>query len=159
MTIALWTLAVLLIVVGVAGTVLPALPGPPLVLAGVTLAAWIDDFTRIPLWVVVTLAVLTVIAFAVEQLAAIAGARKVGASRLAIIGALIGTVVGIFTGLVGLIFMPLVGAAIGEYITLRDVQRAGTVGVATWLGMLVGTVLKVVIVFVMLGLFLLELFI
>lgn len=159
MTIALWTLAVLMITIGVAGTVLPALPGPPLVLAGVTLAAWIDDFTRIPLWVVVTLAVLTVIAFVVEQLAAIAGARKVGASKLAIIGALVGTVVGIFTGLVGLIFMPLVGAAIGEYITLRDIQRAGTVGVATWLGMLVGTVVKVVIVFVMLGLFLLELFI
>lgn len=158
MTIALWTLAVLLIVVGVAGTVLPALPGPPLVLAGVTLAAWIDDFTRIPPWVPWTLAGLTVLAFAVEHLAALAGARKVGASKLAIIGAAIGTIVGIFTGLIGLLFMPLVGAAIGEYITLRDVQRAGTVGLATWLGLLAGTLAKIVIVFVMLGLFLYETF-
>jgi uncharacterized protein YqgC (DUF456 family) len=153
MEIALWVLAVLLVVVGVAGTVLPALPGAILVFAGVALAAWIDDFARITGWTVGVLGVLTLIAWATDYVAAAAGAKKVGASKQAIIGAAIGTVVGIFTGLVGLIFMPLVGAAAGELIARRDLVRAGKVGVATWLGMVIGTIAKVAIVFVMVGIF------
>jgi uncharacterized protein YqgC (DUF456 family) len=153
MTILLWVMAILLIAVGVAGTVLPALPGVTLVFAGMLLAAWIDHFARIPVWLVVVFGVLTVLAWAVDYLAAAAGARKVGASRLAVAGALIGTLAGIFTGLWGLLFMPLVGAAIGEFIAQRNVRRAGIVGVATWLGLLVGTALKVAIVFAMVGAF------
>ena len=150
MTIALWILAVALIVVGVAGTVLPALPGPIFVFAGVALAAWIDAFARISGW---TLGVLTVIAWLTDYVAAAAGANKVGASRHAIIGAAVGTVAGVFTGLVGLVFMPLVGAAIGEFLARRDALRAGKVGLATWLGMLLGTVVKVAVVFLMVGIF------
>ncbi|HSD44057.1 MAG TPA: DUF456 domain-containing protein [Burkholderiales bacterium] len=153
MTIALWILAVLLIVAGVVGTVLPALPGAILVFAGVALAAWIDDFARISGWTVVVLGVLTLIAWATDYVAAAAGAKRAGASRHAIVGAAIGTVAGIFTGLVGLVFMPLVGAAIGEFLAQKDALRAGRVGVATWLGMVVGTVVKVAIVFVMVGIF------
>lgn len=153
MIVALWVLAVLLIVVGVAGTILPALPGAVLVFAGVALAAWIDDFTRISGWVIGVLGALTLAAWLIDYVAAVAGAKRVGASKEAIIGAAIGTVVGIFTGLVGLIFMPLVGAAAGELIARRDLVRAGKVGIATWLGMVVGTIAKVAIVFVMVGLF------
>jgi uncharacterized protein len=153
MTIALWILAVVLIVVGVAGTVLPALPGPILVFAGVALAAWIDDFARISAWTLAVLGVLTAVAWVTDYVAAAAGAKKAGASRQAIVGAAVGTVVGVFTGLLGLIFMPLVGAAIGEYLAQRDALRAGRVGVATWLGMVVGTVAKVAIVFLMVGIF------
>ena len=153
MTITLWILAVVLIVVGVVGTVLPALPGAILVFAGVALAAWIDDFARISGWTLGVLGVLTVIAWLTDYVAAAAGAKKVGASKYAIIGAAIGTVAGVFTGLVGLIFMPLVGAAIGEFLAQRDALRAGKVGLATWLGMLVGTVVKVAVVFLMVGIF------
>lgn len=153
MTIALWILAVVLIVAGVVGTVLPALPGAILVFAGVALAAWIDDFTRISGWTLGVLGVLTVIAWLTDFVAAAAGAKKVGASKYAIIGAAIGTVAGVFTGLVGLIFMPLAGAAIGEYLAQQDALRAGRVGIATWLGMLAGTVVKVAVVFLMVGIF------
>ena len=153
MAIALWIVAVALIVVGVVGTVLPALPGAILVFAGVALAAWIDDFARISGWTLGVLGVLTVIAWATDYVAAAAGAKKVGASRHAIIGAAVGTVAGVFTGLVGLIFMPLVGAAIGEYLAQKDALRAGRVGIATWLGMLAGTVIKVAVVFLMVGIF------
>ena len=153
MTIALWILAVALIVVGVVGTVLPALPGAILVFAGIALAAWIDDFARISGWTLGALGVLTVIAWLTDYVAAAAGAKKVGASKYAIIGAAIGTVAGVFTGLVGLIFMPLVGAAIGEYLAQQDALRAGRVGIATWLGMLAGTVVKVAVVFLMVGIF------
>jgi uncharacterized protein YqgC (DUF456 family) len=153
MTVILWLLASTLIVIGMVGTVLPVLPGATLAFVGIVLAAWIDDFTRIPLWLLVAFGVLTAIAWAVDYLAAVAGAKKVGASKLALIGAGIGTLAGIFTGLWGLLFMPLAGAAIGEYIAQRDLRRAGRVGVATWLGLLLGTAIKVAIVFAMVGTF------
>jgi len=97
--------------------------------------------------------VMTALAWATDFAAAAMGARKVGASRYAIVGAALGTIAGVFTGFVGLLFMPLVGAAIGEFIAQRDVARAGKVGVATWVGLLVGTALKVAIVFAMVGVF------
>jgi uncharacterized protein YqgC (DUF456 family) len=153
MTIALWVLAVVLIVVGVIGTVLPALPGAILVFAGVALAAWIEDFARISGWTLGVLGALTVIAWVIDYVAAAAGAKRAGASRQAIVGAALGTIVGVFTGFVGLLFMPLAGAAIGEYLAQQDALRAGRVGVATWLGMLAGTVAKVAIVFLMVGVF------
>ena len=81
------------------------------------------------------------------------GAKKVGATPQAVIGAAIGTLLGIFTGLWGLVFMPLVGAAIGEYIAIRDMVQARRVGVATWIGMMVGAVLKIAITFLMIGVF------
>ena len=159
MDIALWILTVLLIVIGVAGTVLPALPGVVLVLAGIILGAWIDDFTLIT---GVTVGIVTVIAIAallIDYFAGVLGAKKAGASREAIIGALIGTVLGIFTGLWGLIFMPLAGAVVGQYLVDRDVIRARNVGLATWLGMAVGMVAKVALTFLMIGIFIAALLI
>lgn len=153
MTVMLWILAGAMIVAGVVGTVLPALPGAALVFAGVLLAAWIDDFTRISGWVVAIMAALTAIAFAADLIAGLLGARKVGASRLALVGAAAGTIAGVFTGLVGLVFLPLAGAAVGEYLARRDLGRAGRVGVATWIGLLVGTAVKVAVVFTMVGVF------
>lgn len=159
MTTALWALSVLLIAVGVAGTVLPALPGAPLVFAGVLLAAWIDDFARISGWTVAVVGALALAAFAADFLAGLLGAKRAGASRLAIVGAAVGTVAGVVTGLWGLLFMPLVGAAVGQFMSDQDAVRAGRVGVATWIGLLVGTVAKVAIVFVMVGVFVVALLI
>jgi uncharacterized protein YqgC (DUF456 family) len=153
MTELLWILAVLLVIVGAAGTVLPALPGVPLIFAGVVLAAWAEDFQRIGGWTLGVLAVLAVIGMVVDYVAASMSAQRAGASRQGIIGAAIGTVAGIFTGLWGLIFMPLVGAAIGEFIAHKDAFRAGKVGAATWFGLLVGTAVKIAVAFTMIGIF------
>ncbi len=150
----LWFLSVALIVVGLAGTVLPALPGTLFVLAGIGLGARIDDFTRVGVGVVAIVGVLAIVAWALDYVAGLLGARKAGASRQAIIGAALGTLAGFFLGLVGVLFMPLVGAAVGEYLAQRDHQRAVQVGIATWLGLMAGLVGKVVIAFVMIGLFL-----
>lgn len=148
-----WLLSGGLIVLGLAGTVLPALPGTALVLAGIVLAAWIDDFTRIG-WVTLTIvAVLAVISWILDYVAGIMGAKKAGASREAIIGAALGTVAGIFMGLVGVFFMPLVGAVAGEFIAGRNRRRSLHVGVATWIGVMVGMIAKVVLAFVMIGVF------
>ncbi len=149
----LWTLAVVLILVGIAGTLLPALPGAALVFAGLLLGAWIDDFTRVSVLTVVVLGVLTVVSWVVDYLAGILGAKRIGATHQAVIGAAIGTVLGIFSGLWGLLFMPLAGAAIGEYLAVRDHVQAGRVGVATWVGMLLGAAFKVAIAFLMIGVF------
>lgn len=153
MTAVLWVIAIALMVVGVVGTVLPAIPGATLVFGGIALAAWADGFTRIPVWVVVVAGILAALTWIVDIASAAAGAKRVGASGWAVVGAAIGTVAGIFTGLVGLVFLPLAGAALGEFAAKRDVIRAGKVGIATWLGLLIGTALKVAIVFAMLGLF------
>ena len=153
MTAILWTVSGALILLGLAGTVLPALPGVTLVFVGIALAAWIDDFARIPVWLLLILGVLTAVAWVVEYAAAAMGAKRAGASRLAVVGAVAGTLAGIFSGLWGLLFMPLVGAAVGEYIAQRDLRRAGRVGIATWIGLLLGTAAKVAIAFAMVGIF------
>jgi uncharacterized protein len=149
----MWILAIVLMVVGLIGTVLPALPGVVLVLAGVIVGAWIDDFAKVPIWVVVVIGVLAMIAWATDYVATVMGAKKAGASKLALLGAAIGTIVGIFMGLIGVLFMPLVGAALGQYLSEKNSKNAAKVGIATWLGLLVGTVVKIAIVFVMLGIF------
>jgi uncharacterized protein YqgC (DUF456 family) len=149
----LWILCAALIVAGLAGTVLPVLPGTVLVWAGIVLGAWIDDFQRVGTTNLVVVTVLAALAWVLDYVAGLLGARRAGASRQALLGAAIGTVVGLFMGVVGVLFMPLVGAALGEYLAQKDQHRAVKVGVATWLGIMVGLVAKVVLAFVMVGLF------
>ena len=83
LTVLLWLLSVALILVGVAGTVLPALPGTLLVLAGIVLGAWIDDFSRVGWPALVLVSVLALIAWALDYVAAVLGARRAGASSRA----------------------------------------------------------------------------
>ncbi len=149
----LWIATAALMLIGLVGTVLPALPGTVLVLAGAVLGAWIDDFTRVSGVTVGIIAAMAVLSWVLEYLAGLMGARRVQASRQALIGAAIGTVVGLFMGLVGVLFMPLVGAAAGEYIARRDELRSLHVGVATWIGMMLGMLAKVALAFMMVGLF------
>jgi uncharacterized protein YqgC (DUF456 family) len=131
--------------------------GHLLVLAGIVVGAWIDDFTRVGWFTVASVAVLAVLAWLTDYVAALLGAKRAGASRQAIIGAALGTVAGIFMGLVGVLFMPLVGAAVGEYMAQRDHGRAAKVGVATWLGLLAGMLAKVVLAFMMIGIYVVAL--
>jgi uncharacterized protein YqgC (DUF456 family) len=155
----LWLLSAVLILLGLAGTVLPLLPGTLLVWAGLLLGAWIDDFTRVSVGAVLFITLLAALAWALDFVAGLMGAKRAGASRLALLGAAVGTVAGIFMGLVGVLFMPLVGAAIGEYWAQRDQQRAAKVALATWFGLLLGMVAKVVLSFVMVGIFLVALWV
>ena len=162
MVTALWILAVLMMIVGVVGTVLPALPGVMLVFGGIVLAAYAEGFTRISGLTVAVLGALALVAFVIDYVASAAAAKKAGASKLGLAGAALGTVLGIFTGFIGLLFMPLVGAMAGEWWALRrqaagdlaaNGKRAFEVGFATWLGMMIGTAVKLALVFVMVGAF------
>lgn len=157
MEIVLWSLAIALIAIGVVGTVMPALPGTVLVFGGMLLGAWIDRFERVGALTLTVLGVLTVLAWIVDYASGVLGARKAGASRQAIVGGVAGTLLGVFTGLWGLLFMPLVGAAIGEYLAIRDWARASHVGVSTWIGIMLGTAVKIAITFAMIGIFIVAL--
>jgi uncharacterized protein YqgC (DUF456 family) len=149
-----WLASTALILVGLAGIVLPALPGTILILAGIFVGAWIDHYTRVGWVALAVITALAILAWVTDYLAAVLGARRVGASRLAIAGAAIGTIAGIFMGFVGVFFMPLVGAAVGEYISRREHGAAVRVGVATWIGLMLGMLAKFVLAFIMIGIYL-----
>jgi uncharacterized protein YqgC (DUF456 family) len=153
MNTTLLIVAVLLIMIGVAGAVLPALPGVPLIFVGMLLAAWINGFKLISVFTVVVMGILTVLAIVVDYVAATLSAKRAGASKQGMIGAFVGTIAGLFTGLWGLVFMPLVGAAIGELIAHKDMFQAGKVGAATWFGMLIAIAVKLAVAFTMVGVF------
>jgi len=148
-----YALAVILVLVGMAGVILPALPGLPLVFAGMLLAAWAGDFQQIGWVTLVILGLLTLLSVAVDFFATMVGAKRVGASRKALIGAVLGTFAGLFFGPIGLFAGPFVGALLGELWHGRESGQAAKVGLGTWLGILLGTVLKLGLAFAMLGLF------
>ncbi|HEX5067985.1 MAG TPA: DUF456 domain-containing protein [Myxococcota bacterium] len=152
-----WPLLVLagvLVVVGLVGTVLPAIPGVPLIFVGLFLAAWAEGFQYVGAWTLVILGALALLGYGVDFVAGAFGARKFGASRLAVIGAMIGTVVGLFLGIPGILVGPFVGAAAGELVARRDVIQAGRAGFGTWLGLVVGAAVKIAISFSMVAVFL-----
>jgi uncharacterized protein YqgC (DUF456 family) len=159
MTVLLWVLAALLVIVGLAGIVFPALPGTVLIFAGLLLAAWADNFNRVGVWPLAVIGVIAAASYFVDFVAAALGAQRAGASRWAVAGAALGTLLGLPFGLPGVIFGPLAGAVLGEWIARRDLTRAGHVGVAAWIGFLVGTAVKVAMAFSMIAIFLLALLI
>ncbi len=155
----LWYLiAAAMIVAGLVGAVLPALPGLPLVFGGMLVAAWTDGFDHVPVWVLVLLGLLTLCSMAVDFWATAHGARRVGASRKAVVGAMLGTLVGLFFGPVGLLLGPFAGALAGELLHRRSLDKehlgdAARIGLGTWVGILFGVALKLGLAFAMLGLF------
>jgi len=149
----LWFVAVVMIGVGVAGTVLPGIPGPALIFAGMVVGAWADGFQKVGFFTLAILLVLTLLTFVVDYTAAAVGAKRAGASRWGILGAAIGTLAGLFFGLPGLVIGPFVGAFAGEYMVRRRAGEAGRIGLATWLGLLLAAVANIALIFVMIGVF------
>jgi len=154
-----WVLAIALIVVGVVGTFLPILPGVILIFGGMLLGAWIDDFQRVGWITLVVLGALALLVLLVDIVSGLLGAKRVGASRLAIIGAAIGTIVGLAFGIVGVIVAPFVGAVIGEILQRGRLAPAARVGFGTWIGMMIGAVAKLALVLAMIGVFLVSYFV
>jgi uncharacterized protein YqgC (DUF456 family) len=153
-TALLWLLVALVVAVGLVGALLPAIPGVPLVFAGLWLGAWIDDYEKVSAWWVGVFGVLTLVAVAVDLIATALGAKRVGASRLAIAGAVIGTFAGLFFGgPIGILIGPFVGAVAGELVARGRVDQAMDVGIATWMGFLFGTLAKIALSLAMIGMF------
>jgi len=150
----LLVLAFLLVAVGLLGTVLPAIPGVPLVFLGLALAAWAEGFQYVGAGTLTLLGVMALFAYGVDFAAGALGAKKFGASRLAVAGAVLGTLGGLFLGPIGLILGPFVGGAAGELYARRDLRQAGRAGLGAWLGLVIGGAAKLALVFSMLAVFL-----
>lgn len=153
-TTAWYLLAATCIVVGLLGTVLPVLPGLPVMFAGMWIAAWTDGYQRVGTGTLVLLGALVALSIAVDLLATMIGARRVGASNKAMVGAGLGSLAGVFFGLPGLLAGPFVGASLGEMAHGRKFRQAARIGFGTWLGLLLGVVLKLLLALAMLALFL-----
>ncbi len=135
-------IACILILAGLLGTIYPALPGLPLMFLGSWLLAYSQDYQVINGYVILAFAVIAIIGTALDFVAGMLGAKYTGASKQAIWGSFIGAIIGAFMGIVGLFLGPLIGAAIGEWIAIRDLLKAGKVGIGSFIGFIIGMVAK-----------------
>ena len=150
----LYVAGTVLVIVGLLGTVLPIIPGALLVFGGLLLAAWADQFARVGAVGLTIIGALGLLGWGMDFLATLLGAKRVGASPQALLGATVGGAFGLFLGLPGLILGPFVGAVGGELLARRGLVQAGKVGVGTWLGLVAAAVVKVVLAFMMIATFL-----
>ncbi|MDO9387672.1 MAG: DUF456 family protein [Thiobacillus sp.] len=139
----LWLLAAFLIALGFAGLILPAVPGIPLVFAGLVLLAWAEGFAYVGWATLTLLGVLALLSYGIDFLAAALGAKRFGASPRAVTGAALGALIGLFFGLPGIVLGPFVGAVIGEFSRLASAKAAARAGVGATLGLLFGALLKI----------------
>jgi len=158
-TLLLWIFAVICVIAGLAGLILPALPGQLLIFIGLLLAAWAEDFAYVGAVTIAVLAILMILAYAVDFIAGALGAKRFGASRMAALGAVVGAIVGIFFGFIGVLIGPFIGAFLGELMVQSKFETAGRAGIGAWIGLIVGTAAKVALGFSMLGIFLLARFV
>ena len=158
MSLLLWMAAAILVLIGFAGLVLPALPGIALIFCGLVVAAWAEQFAYVGWKTITFLGLLTLFAGLIDLLAGVLGAKKFGAGRYALIGAAIGAFCGLFFGIPGIVAGSFLGALFGELIARRDLKDAGIAAFGTWIGLVAGSAVKIAIAFTMLGLFVLVRF-
>ncbi len=152
-----WFAAVVVMALGLIGTVLPVLPGTTIILgAAIGHRILVGAEHGMSWWAIALLVVLTLASYAIESAAGYVGARYFGATRWGVIGAVIGGIVGIFTGFVTLLVLPIVGAIVGEMIAGKKLINAGKAGWGTLLGNLAGMISKLAIGLAMIVLFLMN---
>jgi uncharacterized protein YqgC (DUF456 family) len=150
---AVWLIVGVLLVGGLAGTIVPFLPGTPLIVAGALVHAVAYDWRPITPLRLGVLAALAVLGFALSHAAGALGARRAGGSRWAVAGAIAGGVVGLFLGIPGLLLGPPIGAIAGEMLRGGGVRTSVRTGLAACAGMLAGAVANFAIGVTMIGLF------
>jgi uncharacterized protein YqgC (DUF456 family) len=151
----LWISGVILTVTGLAGLLLPVVPGAPLLFLGLLFGAWAEDFQYIGVGTLLLLAGMAALTYVVEVVASVLGVKKYGGSGRAMAGAVIGGIVGLFFGIPGILLGPFVGAVAGELSLQRSLDQAGRAGFGTVVGLAIGVAGKLAIGIAMVGLFLL----
>lgn len=152
--ILLWIVAIVLVAVGIAGLVIPAIPGAPVIFAGLVMAAWAEDFAYVGWGTLALLAVMALLTYPIDLFAGSFGAKRFGASRQAMIGAVLGAFAGMFFGIPGVLLGPFLGAALGELMVQRDLYAAGRAGFGATLGLVIATAAKLALALAMIGVFL-----
>jgi uncharacterized protein len=147
----LYVLGFGLLAVGIAGLVLPVLPGSLLLVGGTLAVAAAGNFERVG-WALVALsAIVAVACWAADLGAAALGARAFGASRWSVVGATVGLLVGLFLGPLGILLGPVAGAIAFEYARNPDLRRAARAGAGAFVGFVLGSAVKIALAFVLLG--------
>jgi uncharacterized protein YqgC (DUF456 family) len=154
MTVALlWGLAIILILVGLIGTLLPVMPGALLVFLGMVAGAWAGNFDRVGWATLAILAVLTLLVYVIDFLAGAYGARRLGATSWGVAGAVLGALVGMFFGFAGVVIGPFLGAVVGELLARRGLVEASRAGAGAWIGLVLSVAARLALIFAMLGIF------
>jgi uncharacterized protein YqgC (DUF456 family) len=150
----LWITSVILTITGLAGLLLPVVPGAPLLFLGRLFGAWAEDFRYIGVWTLLLLAGMASLTYVVEFAASVLGVKKYGGSRQAMAGAVLGGFVGLFFGIPGILLGPFLGAVAGELSLQRSRDQASRAGFGTVVGLAIGVAGKLAIGIAMIGLFL-----
>jgi len=136
------SLALLVMLAGLVGSVVPGLPGTPLILvAAIGHRLYFGDASASNL-VLGVLVGLTIVSLAFDFLATALGAKKFGATWRGALGALIGGIVGLFFSLPGIILGPFLGAMLFEMLGDKEFKKAAHAGLGAMLGLLLGIVGK-----------------
>jgi len=154
-SITLWIIGAALTFTGLAGLLLPLVPGAPLLFLGLLLGAWAEGFRYIGVWSLLLLAGMAALTYVVEFAASILGVKKYGGSRRAMAGAALGGGAGSFLGIPGILLGAFVGAVIGELSLQRSLDEASRAGFGTVVGLAIGVAGKLAIGIAMIGIFLL----
>ena len=142
----------LLMLVGLAGTLLPLIPGTPLILIGATVHAAVGGFSSDDVRMIVILALLAAGAQLGEYVAGAWAARRGGASWQGVVGAVLGGLVGLFAlPVVGVLIGPLVGAILGELLSGKKSREATRAGLGALIGVLGGILLQFAVGLAMVG--------
>lgn len=147
-----YILVAALLIVGLAGSVLPLLPGTPLIVAAALLHALVTDFSPIGPGRLLLLAGLAALAYILEYVASAVGVKKFGGSVWAIVGAVVGAAVGLFFGPPGLLIGPVIGAVAGELIKSGEVEHSLKAGFGALVGIAVAILSRVALAVTMVGL-------
>jgi len=151
----LWIFSGILTATGLAGLLLPLLPGAPLLFLGLLLGAWAENFHYVGIWTLLALALMALLTYLVEFAASALGVKKFDGSNRAMLGAVLGGIIGLFLGIPGILLGPFVGAVIGELSLQRTLDQAGRAGFGTVVGLAIGLAGKLALGIAMIGLFLL----
>ena len=152
-----WTVTILLMLVGLAGTVLPMLPGTTVILAAAVLHhLLLPPEQTISWWTIGGLALLTVVSYVIDFVSGTVGAKWYGATRWGAIGGLVGAVVGLFFGIIGIFVGPLLGVLVGELLGGKGLLPAGKSTWGTLIGTTAGIILRLVIAIIMVLWFLVD---
>lgn len=149
----------LIMLAGLAGTILPILPGIPLIFIAAFTFAYFTDFSIVESSTLWWLFGLSLLAFLVEWLATAIGVKKYGGSKAGTVGAIIGMIGGMLLpgiGFVGFLVGAFLGAVVGELVAGKTQDQAYRAGIGSFIGLLAGGLLKLVIATVMIGMFVFD---
>ncbi|MFC1920197.1 DUF456 domain-containing protein [Chloroflexota bacterium] len=143
-----------LMFIGLAGVIIPMLPGVPLAWLGLFIFALYNGFEQISIAATVIFFVIMLLTLALDFLAPMLGAKKYRASKWGVIGVFLGFIAGIMVfGLWGIILGPLLGALVGELLGKKQPAQAFKSAVGAFIGFLAGSLLKVIVILIMMGYF------